>query len=487
MSNVSSDVVMEDENNSSRSGARSGEIGEGGEIVEGGDYDETLSSSSPTSSQTHLPQTQQQQLERRSSIQHIMNHPHLSQQHKRHSLQILMDGRRRSSFGSTFAEAALNVAAEFALLNNSGTTNSNGSFHNNHSSKGSGNTSRRSSMMSISMDCGEAIDIDSDHNFDDDDDNDDNDDNDNNNNEQMKSKALRRTALRTTVVTTTTNEERSSSSSSSTNNNQNQYNIYNHQQHLQLQHPPTIAYTLHGIPIGNTCRMIAQQPTCSHYKRNCSIISPCCGMVFGCRLCHDECDNQYIPFMKILQDEAKQQQQQQQHQQQSARIIQNEHGEKINNQTEDCNNVNTYKNFNTRKKMDIMDQENDTLDQDDHLQENNMTNDGMQILKSHYGQATTNVVQHQQQDFQIQSSSTSPYATAPISTNHDEKAAVGTTAAAVPSLACNHSTRRSYSRRLSLTSVVSENGGDDVHHDIDRFAIDEIICRKCFTRQSSKR
>jgi len=28
--------------------------------------------------------------------------------------------------------------------------------------------------------------------------------------------------------------------------------------------------------------------------------------------------------------------------------------------------------------------------------------------------------------------------------------------------------------------------GDDVHHDIDRFAIEEIICRSCYTRQSSK-
>jgi hypothetical protein len=27
---------------------------------------------------------------------------------------------------------------------------------------------------------------------------------------------------------------------------------------------------------------------CEHYKRNCSIISKCCGETFGCRLCHDE-------------------------------------------------------------------------------------------------------------------------------------------------------------------------------------------------------
>ena len=27
---------------------------------------------------------------------------------------------------------------------------------------------------------------------------------------------------------------------------------------------------------------------CSHYERNCYIISPCCGKNFGCRKCHDE-------------------------------------------------------------------------------------------------------------------------------------------------------------------------------------------------------
>jgi len=27
---------------------------------------------------------------------------------------------------------------------------------------------------------------------------------------------------------------------------------------------------------------------CVHYERNCSIIAPCCGRIFGCRVCHDE-------------------------------------------------------------------------------------------------------------------------------------------------------------------------------------------------------
>jgi len=32
------------------------------------------------------------------------------------------------------------------------------------------------------------------------------------------------------------------------------------------------------------------RPECSHYDRKCTIIAACCGMAFGCRLCHDECD-----------------------------------------------------------------------------------------------------------------------------------------------------------------------------------------------------
>jgi len=36
-------------------------------------------------------------------------------------------------------------------------------------------------------------------------------------------------------------------------------------------------------------RMEESRPPCNHYERNCSIISPCCGATFGCRLCHDEC------------------------------------------------------------------------------------------------------------------------------------------------------------------------------------------------------
>ena len=32
-----------------------------------------------------------------------------------------------------------------------------------------------------------------------------------------------------------------------------------------------------------------QRPHCSHYDRKCTLIAPCCGAAFGCRICHDEC------------------------------------------------------------------------------------------------------------------------------------------------------------------------------------------------------
>lgn len=38
-------------------------------------------------------------------------------------------------------------------------------------------------------------------------------------------------------------------------------------------------------------RCVLSAPPCEHYERNCHIVSPCCGMVFGCRVCHNACDN----------------------------------------------------------------------------------------------------------------------------------------------------------------------------------------------------
>jgi hypothetical protein len=36
-------------------------------------------------------------------------------------------------------------------------------------------------------------------------------------------------------------------------------------------------------------RAVEMAPKCTHYVRNCHIISPCCGATFACRICHDDC------------------------------------------------------------------------------------------------------------------------------------------------------------------------------------------------------
>lgn len=38
-----------------------------------------------------------------------------------------------------------------------------------------------------------------------------------------------------------------------------------------------------------TKRAELTRPLCSHYERNCTMIAPCCGAAFGCRICHDDC------------------------------------------------------------------------------------------------------------------------------------------------------------------------------------------------------
>mmetsp|Transcript_17968 Transcript_17968/g.40606 ORF Transcript_17968/g.40606 Transcript_17968/m.40606 type:complete len:460 (+) Transcript_17968:264-1643(+) len=37
-------------------------------------------------------------------------------------------------------------------------------------------------------------------------------------------------------------------------------------------------------------RCVLSAPPCEHYERNCHIVSPCCGLVFGCRICHNNCE-----------------------------------------------------------------------------------------------------------------------------------------------------------------------------------------------------
>ena len=61
--------------------------------------------------------------------------------------------------------------------------------------------------------------------------------------------------------------------------------------------PLTIHTTPYGYEGGEDCfeaseqirRMEQSRPPCTHYERNCTMIAPCCGAAFGCRICHDDC------------------------------------------------------------------------------------------------------------------------------------------------------------------------------------------------------
>ncbi|MGK3739025.1 MAG: hypothetical protein ACI8RD_011288 [Bacillariaceae sp.] len=53
------------------------------------------------------------------------------------------------------------------------------------------------------------------------------------------------------------------------------------------------------IPVSNenTKRAELTRPPCNHYDRNCTLIAPCCGAAFGCRICHD--DSPILPPLLI--------------------------------------------------------------------------------------------------------------------------------------------------------------------------------------------
>eukprot|EP00529_Nitzschia_sp_RCC80_P025056 CAMPEP_0113471142 /NCGR_PEP_ID=MMETSP0014_2-20120614/16825_1 /TAXON_ID=2857 /ORGANISM="Nitzschia sp." /LENGTH=539 /DNA_ID=CAMNT_0000363767 /DNA_START=193 /DNA_END=1812 /DNA_ORIENTATION=+ /assembly_acc=CAM_ASM_000159 len=63
------------------------------------------------------------------------------------------------------------------------------------------------------------------------------------------------------------------------------------------------------VPISNenTKRAEMTRPPCNHYERKCTIISPCCGASFGCRICHD--DSPILPPLLIAKQAQNQQQQ----------------------------------------------------------------------------------------------------------------------------------------------------------------------------------
>jgi len=61
----------------------------------------------------------------------------------------------------------------------------------------------------------------------------------------------------------------------------NTFRIYNHGDN-------SVAATCIPVSNENTKRAELTRPPCNHYVRNCTLIAPCCGAAFGCRICHDD-------------------------------------------------------------------------------------------------------------------------------------------------------------------------------------------------------
>jgi hypothetical protein len=69
----------------------------------------------------------------------------------------------------------------------------------------------------------------------------------------------------------------------------------NHHRHHYRAHEDSMMNHLNLSRVGfslcneQTRRAEVSRPQCQHYQRNCTIIAACCGMAFGCRICHDDC------------------------------------------------------------------------------------------------------------------------------------------------------------------------------------------------------
>ena len=193
--------------------------------------------------------TDEESKARRASIQKIMKDTTLSAQERRKSIQSLMDGRRRSSQGrrqsgaSGMAAAAALAAAEFADLDSSDEEED--MSNNMHSSEAANgevdgkrteSSTKRSSTQILTTD---------------------------------ETPTKRRTSLRESFTMGFSNmvvlESSGDTESSTTTLTGGDNNI-----------SPDI--------LSRNKTMEKSRPICEHYERNCSIVSPCCGLVFGCRM-----------------------------------------------------------------------------------------------------------------------------------------------------------------------------------------------------------
>jgi len=228
------------------------------------------SDSSTASAGHRRSMTEHEAKERRASIQAIMKDPNLTPHERRRSVQSLMDGRRRSSAaqgngergsmgrGMGMAAAAAMAAAEFEDSSN-------------------------------------------------DDDDDDDDD-----------ERLDEVIVGQKIGSPENNSKREAKKRSSfifkRGSSQNIANEKSGKRRASLRDSFTLGFSKMGVknsasdiepsiyvpaaePNAMSRKMEKSRPPCGHYERNCSIVSPCCGLVFGCRICHNDAPELPPPFL----------------------------------------------------------------------------------------------------------------------------------------------------------------------------------------------
>jgi RING finger/CHY zinc finger protein 1 len=190
--------------------------------------------------------TLEEEQERRASIRDILQDEDLSPMEKRHSIQSLMDGRRRSSVDARVSGGPMSMAAAAAAAA--------AEFY---------DSSDDEDMMDVSSQQPPSS-----------------------NSNSTSSSSTLLGAVPTTTTTPLQYSLRKFGRSAS-------LNTFGSGAAAAAAAAAAAVMEVSddSTDIINTSRtMETSRPPCEHYERNCTIISPCCGLAFGCRICHDECD-----------------------------------------------------------------------------------------------------------------------------------------------------------------------------------------------------
>ena len=179
--------------------------------------------------------------------------------------------------------------------------------------------------------------------------------------------------------------------------------------------------------------MEQSRPRCEHYQRNCTIVAPCCGLAFGCRICHDDCPVLPPPIKYRLGA-------------QCVPCAPSASGD----QDRKKKARDDYSNAEDADDTQHAYHDDAEFDDDD--------SDELYIQEQHR--------QIKMQQLQGQQQNVMWWAEKMASKQKQER-------------------RRSMPLASEFDNAAAA-GDEEYHHQIDRFAIEEIICRKCYTRQSSK-